>query len=377
MKFSIKQNVLQKLLATSSKAISNKVIIPILTGIKFDVSSSEIVLTGSSNNLIIVNQTSDPETFSVEEAGSFILPARYILDIVRKTTQEWINFEMIDSNLLLVHTTQTEFNLKCFDLSEYPNSYFIENESAFMIESDDLSTIINQTVFCISQNESRPALTGINFKISGKELVIVGSDSFRLSQKKIIMNPQNIISQNCIIPGKSAQELVKILSELKEPTTIKVHVSANKMLFIFNEIKLQTNLIDATYPDTARAIPEVFETEIEVDKHALLHAVDVASLLSKDIHNNIVNLAIAKDTDTIKITSLSEEIGQVKEELPIRFLKGDMLTIAINGQFIIEALRAIKAQKITVKFNDELKPFVIESEEDMNSVQLIVPLRTH
>jgi len=377
MKFSIKQSVLQKLLATSSKAISNKVIIPILTGIKFDVNTNEIVLTGSSNNLIIVNQTTDPETFSVEQPGSFILPARYILDIVRKTTEEWINFEMIDTNLLLVNTTQTEFNLKCFDLVEYPNNFFIENEPAFTIHSDDLMAIINQTVFCISQNESRPALTGINFRISGKELVIVGSDSFRLSQKKIIMNPEHIISQNCIIPGKSAQELVKILSELKDPTTIKVHVSANKMLFVFNEIKLQTNLIDATYPDTSRAIPELFETEIEVDKQALLHAVDVASLLSKDIHNNIVNLTITKDTEIIKITSLSEEIGQVKEELPIKFLKGEMLTIAINGQFIIEALRAIKAQKITVKFNDELKPFVIESEEDVNSLQLIVPLRTH
>lgn len=375
MKFSIKQSVLQKLLATSSKAISNKVIIPILTGIKFDITAKKITLTGSSNNLIIVNETTDVESFSVEKEGSFVLPARYILDIVRKTTEEWINFEMIDSNLLLVYTKQTEFNLKCFDVMEYPNTYFIENEPAFMIDAEDLAILINQTVFCVSQNESRPALTGVNFKISGKELVIVGSDSFRLSQKKIIMNPENIISQNCIVPGKSAQELVKILGELKEETQIKVHVSENKMLFVFDEIKLQTNLIDAAYPDTSRAIPELFETEIEVDKYALLHAVDVASLLSKDVHNNIVNLTIAKDT--IKISSLSEEIGQVKEELPIRFLKGNALTIAINGQFIIDALRANSAQKITLKFNDELKPFVIEAEADPDSIQLIVPLRTH
>lgn len=375
MKFTIRQDVLQKLLSTSSKAISNKVIIPILTGIKFDITSSKITLTGSSNNLIIVNDTTDIESFSVEKEGSFILPARYILDIVRKTTEEWINFEMVDTNLLLVYTNQTEFNLKCFDLIEYPNTYFIENEPSFMINSTTLSKIINQTVFCISQNESRPALTGINFKISGKELVVVGSDSFRLSQKKIIMNPENIISQNCIIPGKSAQELLKILGELKEERDIKVHVSSNKMLFVFDEIRLQTNLIDAIYPDTSRAIPELFETEIEVNKYALLHAVDVASLLSKDVHNNIVNLTITPET--IKISSLSEEIGQVKEELPIRFLKGENLTIAINGQFIIDALRTIGAQKIVLKFNDELKPFVIESEEETDLIQLIVPLRTH
>src|SRR5699024_3940346 len=137
--------------------------------------------------------------------------------------------------------------------------------------------------------------------------------------------------------------------ELKDEREVKVHVSSNKMLFVFDEIRLQTNLIDATYPDTSRAVPEVFETEIEVNKHALLHAVDVASLLSKDVHNNIVNLTITQQS--IKISSLSEEIGQVKEELPIRFIKGSDLTIAINGQFIIEALRTIPAQKIILKFN--------------------------
>lgn len=375
MKFAIKQNVLQKLLSTSSKAISNKVIIPILTGIKFDIAANQITLTGSSNNLIIVNSSTDIESFAVEKEGSFILPARYILDIVRKTAEEWINFEMVDTNLLLVHTNQTEFNLKCFDLIEYPNTYFIENEPSFTINSTDLAKIINQTVFCISQNESRPALTGVNFKISGKELVVVGSDSFRLSQKKLIMNPSNIISQNCIIPGKSAQELLKILGELKEPREVMVHVSNNKMLFIFDEIRLQTNLIDATYPDTSRAIPEIFETEIEVSKHSLLHAVDVASLLSKDVHNNIVNLIISEQT--IQIASSSEEVGKVKEELPIRFIQGKNLTIAINGQFIIDALRTIPAQKVILKFNDELKPFVIATEEEPDLIQLIVPLRTH
>ena len=375
MKFAIKQQVLQKLLATANKAISNKVIIPILTGIKFDIEKDKITLTGSSNNMTIVNYTADIEEFSVEKEGSFILPARYILDIVRKTSEEWMNFEMIDTNLLLVHTRYSEFNLKCFDLLEYPNTYFIENEASFVINSNVLTEVINQTVFCISQNESRPALTGVNFKISGKELVVVGSDSFRLSQKRLIMQPNNIISQNCIIPGKSAQELVKILGEVKEPTEIKVHVTNNKMLFIVNEVKLQTNLIDATYPDTSRAIPEVFETVIEVNKYALLHAVDVASLLSKDVHNNIVNLKIGEKT--VEITSLSEEIGNAKEELPIRFVKGKNFSIAVNGQFIIDALRTISATNVILKFNDELKPFVIQIEEDPELIQLIVPLRTH
>lgn len=353
MKFSIKQAVLQKMLATTTKAISNKIIIPILSGIKFDIADQKITITGSSNNLTIVTEFTDIEEFSVEKEGSFILPSRYISEIVRKTSEEWINFEMIDTNLLLVYTNKTEFNLKCYDLLEYPNTYFIENESSFNISSVELARIINQTVFCISQNESRPTLTGINFKISGKELVVVGSDSFRLSQKRTIMQPNEIMSQNCIIPGKTAHELQKILSDLPEDTQIKVHVSHNKMLFLINQIKIQTNLVDGTYPDTSRAIPERFETEFEINKSALLHAVDVASLLSKDVHNNIVNLNISQEQ--LEITSLSEEIGKVKEELPIRFIKGNELSIAVNGQFIIESLRSIPTEKIILKFNDELK----------------------
>jgi len=375
MKFSIKQSVLQRLLSTTTKAISNKVIIPILSGIKFEISKDKIVLTGSSNNLIIETKATDIEDFIVEQEGSFILPASYISDIVRKTTSEWLNFDMIDTNLILVYTNQTEFNLKCFDLVEYPNTYFIDNESSFIISSDVLYNIINQTVFCVSQNESRPTLTGLNFRISGNEIIVVGSDSFRLSQKIIRMTPNEIISQNCIIPGKTAQELLKLLNELKDNTEIKIHVSKNKMLFLINQIKIQTNLIDGTYPDTSRAIPELFETEIEINRAALLHAVDVASLLSKDVHNNIVNLSICDQI--LEITSLSEEIGQVKEELPIVKRKGQNLKLAVNGQFIIDSLKTIQADIIIVKFNDELKPFVIEVEDDSTMIQLIVPLRTH
>ena len=375
MKFSIKQSVLQRLLSTTTKAISNKVIIPILSGIKFEISKDKIVLTGSSNNLIIETKATDIEDFIVEQEGSFILPASYISDIVRKTTSEWLNFDMIDTNLILVYTNQTEFNLKCFDLVEYPNTYFIDNESSFIISSDVLYNIINQTVFCVSQNESRPTLTGLNFRISGNEIIVVGSDSFRLSQKIIRMTPNEIISQNCIIPGKTAQELLKLLNELKDNTEIKIHVSKNKMLFLINQIKIQTNLIDGTYPDTSRAIPELFETEIEINRAALLHAVDVASLLSKDVHNNIVNLSIRDQI--LEITSLSEEIGQVKEELPIVKRKGQNLKLAVNGQFIIDSLKTIQADIIIVKFNDELKPFVIEVEDDSTMIQLIVPLRTH
>lgn len=374
MKFSIKQAVLQKLLSTTTKAISNKIIIPILSGIKFDITKSAIILTGSSNNLTITSQDTDIENFSVEVEGSFVLPSRYISDIVRKTAEEWINFEMIDTNLLLVYTNKTEFNLKCFDLIEYPNTYYIENEPSFYIQTQELQSIISQTVFCVSHNESRPALTGLNFKISGKELVVIGSDSFRLSQKTLTMNPQNIISQNCIIPGKTAQELQKILAEVKD-NQIEIHVSSNKVLFMFDQIKLQTNLIDGTYPDTSRAIPEMFEIEVEISKSQLLHAVDVASLLSRDVHNNIVNLKL--NNNVLEISSLSEEVGKVKEELPIRMIKGNQLTIAVNGQFILDALRTIPSDQIILKFNDELKPFIVETVNDPNLIQLIVPLRTH
>lgn len=375
MKFSVKQAVLQKLLATTTKAISNKIITPILSGIKFDITDDKILLTGSSNNLMIVSEYLHKDDFNVDTAGSFILPSRYISEIVRKTTEEWIHFEMIDTNLLLVSTRNAEFNLNCFNLQEYPNTYFIDNETSFTIDSTLLYEIINQTVFCISQNESRPVLTGINFRISGKELVVVGSDSFRLAQKKTFIKPNDIMSQNLIIPGKTAHELAKILNELKEPTTVKIHVSPNKLLFKFNNLKIQTNLVDGNYPETARAIPENFETEIQIDKALLLHAVDVASLLSRDVHNNIVNLKI---TDTfMEISSLSEEVGKVKEELPLVMSKGKPFTIAVNAQFIIDSLKIIVSETVNLKFNDGTKPFIIETSDDPSLIQLVVPLKTH
>lgn len=374
MKFSIKQAALQQLLNTTTKAISNKVIIPVLSGIKFDVEHSKIRLTGSSNTLTITDQVIDIESFNVETAGSFVLPSKYISDIVRKTRDEWINFEIMDTNLLYLYTSTTEFTLKCFDISEYPNTHFIENEASFVMKIEELRTIINQTIFCVSTNASRPPLTGINFKISGRELIATGSDSFRLSQKETQILPTEIISNNIIIPEKSASELNKLLAEV-EDEDITIHVSNNKMLFIFDSIKIQTNLIEGKYPDTSRAIPQNFEIEIEVARQLLLQAVDLATLLSRDVHNNIVTLTI--EGDNLNISSLSEEVGQAKEDLAINVIKGADFKIAVNGQFIIDALRSTQSKVVTLKFNDEFKPFIIDSIETPDLVQLIVPLRTH
>lgn len=374
MKFSIKQSAMQQLLNTTIRAISNKVIIPVLSGIKFDIKKDVITLTGSSNTLTITDETNDIESFNVEEEGTFVLPSKYIADIVRKTRDEWINFEMIDSNLLLVHTQNTEFSLKCFDMNEYPNTYFIENEASFLIDTQNLRTIINQTIFCVSTNASRPPLTGVNFKISGNELVATGSDSFRLAQKLTTMQPSDIISNNIIIPEKTASELYKILGEI-EDENVKIHVSDNKILFIFDSIKMQTNLIEGKYPDTSRAIPTEFAIEVEVPRVALLQAVDLATLLSRDVHNNIVTLTV--QDNNLNISSLSEEVGQVKEDIQITTLKGSDFKISVNGQFILDALRSTDTKLITLKFNDEFKPFIIESSEEPDLVQLIVPLRTH
>lgn len=374
MKFTIKRQTLQKLLSTSSKAISNKIIIPILSGIKFDITKDKIALTGSSNVFTILAEDTDIESFHVENEGSFILPAKYIVEIIRKMNDEWINFETIDTNLITVSTEKAEFTLKCLPIEDYPKFYFIENEAYFTTSIQGLKQSLNETSFCVSQNESRPALTGINFQLEGKNLILTGSDSFRLSQKKMTIATNEPIEKNCIIPGKTAQELLKLMNDSFDQE-IKIHFSDNKFLFAFDQIKVQTNLVEGKYPETTKAIPQTFAFDIKLQKEMLLHSVDLASLLSREIHNSIVNFNVEKNT--LEVSSLSEEVGKVWEKVDIQNPSQQQLKLAVNGQFVLDALKVIDSEMIYLKFNNELMPFVIMSEQQEDLLQVIVPLRTH
>lgn len=372
MNFKISKSIFYSSLAIVNKAISLHSPIPALSGIKIDVYNDHIALTGSDSNIsirkIIKNDENDP-IFDVFEEGSIVIDARYLLEIVRKIDSDKITIEIIDGSLTKFSGLSSEYKINGTKSYEYPNIDFSANNDYIEFDSDVLTELVSQTSFAASDKETRPVLTGVNFKSDGSQLNVVATDSYRLAKKRLNMSINNQF--DITIPAKSISEVIKIIDNEE---TVKMAISNNKVQFIVNGTTIQTRLIDGLYPDTSRLIPTDFSSQLIIDSKDILNAIDRASLIKND-GISIVKLSV--NQHELIISSSSQEIGSSTEKLENFQYEGEPFEISFSGKYAFDAIRALNSIEIMIKFTEKMKPFIITSTSDDSVTQLILPVRTH
>ena len=370
MQFRILRTELLNGLNKVSRAVSNKSPLPVLTGIKFVLNENALILTGSDSDISIeVTIEKNEKKLQIMQTGSIVLSGHYISEIVRKIESEYIDVEIVDGTLTRIKGDRSEFNLNGIKSIDYPKIDLSKHGEHFTIDSLLLKTIINQTVFATSDKETRPILTGVNFRAFQGELSCIATDSYRLAKKTVPVD--ETLRFNITIPAKSLNEISKIIEKVED---IDIYVSERKLLFALDNIIIQTRLIDGAFPDTSRLIPTEFSYDLRIDSRDLLNAIDRASLLATE-SNNIVKLSMSNEQ--VLITSKSQEIGSVEEDLSSAFFTGEPLNISFSSKYVSDAIRAISEPKIKILFTGEMKPFIIKNEEDDSLFQLVLPVRTY
>ena len=371
MKIKIKKDLLLDHLNKVSKALSTKNLIPALAGIKFDLSKNGLTLTASDNDITIETFISKNDDLNIIETGSVIIQGKYILDIVRKIQDEIINLEVFDETKIIISTENSEYNLNGINKRDYPNINLEQNKNPIIISSKDFKKMINQTSFATSTDESRPQLTGINFKIIKDELECNATDSYRLARKVIKLKKETDEAYNIIVPSKNLQELVKIIDDEE----IELHIFNNKILFKSKDTLFQSRLINGSYPNTSNLLPKDSLLKIEVNINDLYNVIDRVSILTSDKEKNIVSLET--DKDTLIMRSSSVEIGRVEEKMNIKKENDKEIKISFSAKFMMEALRTFDGDEATINFVGEINPIIIKDNEDENLIQLVLPIRTY
>ena len=374
MKIKIKKELLLENLNKVSKAISTKNLIPILSGIKFDLTKEGLILTASDNDITI--QTfipADNKDMEIEKEGSIIIQGKYVLDIVRKLPDEFINIEVIDELKILIYAENREFNLNGINQKEYPNVALENSKNFVKINTKLFKTIINQTAFATSTDESRPILTGINIKITGDILECSATDSYRLAKKQAKLNEIAGETYNIIIPGKNIVEFMKILNEGNEE--LEIHIFSNKVLFKQNNLLFQSRLVSGNYPNVNNLIPSDSFLKITANLSNLYDVIDRASILTSDKEKNIVTLETNKNL--LIVRSSSAEIGRVEEKMNITKDNEEEIKISFSAKYMMDALRSFEGDTVELAFEGEVKPIIIKDVEDPNLTQLVLPIRTY
>lgn len=369
MKFRINRLKLLNALSKTTKAVSIRSPLPVLTGIKFDLQPDGLILTGSDSDITIQTKIETSDDLVIEQTGGVVLNSRYILEIVRKIDSDEISLEIIDGSLTRISGATSKFDLNGNDVIDYPRIDLSKTGTKVLINAFTLKDVITQTKFAASEKEHKPILTGINFKAANNQLEVTATDSYRLAKKVVPLDDE--LTFNITIPQKSLDEIAKII---ERDDLIEMYVSDRKVLYVFDNNIIQTRLIDGTFPDTNRLIPESFDYELDIDTHYLLNAIDRVSLLNNE-QNNIIKLDMSNEK--VILSSYMQEIGSVEEILDRSFYKGDSLSISFSSKYATDALRAFNEPKVKILFTGAMKPFIVKDYEKNDLIQLVLPVRTY
>ena len=311
--------------------------------------------------------------FKIDSDGSIIISGKYILDIVRKLPDEYINIEVVDDLKILIYTDNSEFNLNGISESEYPNVGLEESKKKIDMKAGTLKAIVNQTAFATSNEESKPVLTGINFNIVGDVLECNATDSYRLARKVVKLEKVSDENYNIVIPSRNLVEYTKILGDDEE--VIELHIFNNKVLFKNGNLKFESRLINGAYPNTSNLLPEDSMLVVSTNLNDFYNVIDRVSILTSDKEKNIVTLETQGNTLILKSSSV--EIGRVEEKMTINKNNDDDIKISFSAKYMMDALKSFSTETVDLNFVGEIKPILIKSSEDDTLTQLVLPIRTY
>ncbi|QBO36261.1 DNA polymerase III subunit beta [Periweissella cryptocerci] len=375
MKFTVNRTAFIKELNDVSRAIAARTTIPVLTGLKLVADANGLTLTGSDSDISIETTLSiadETASLNIEDTGAIVLPARFFSEIVKQLPDQTMTVEITSGFQTTITSGSALFTINGLDANTYPHLPEIESTNSVSLSADTLRQIISQTVIAVSNQESRPILTGVHFSFNGNEFAAVATDSHRLSQRRVTLDAANVNKADLIIPGKSLNELAKMLENVE---TVEMQVTENQVLFSLGKTLFYSRLLEGNYPDTTRLIPTESDIQVTFNATELLAAINRASLLSHESRNNVVKLEISETGS--KITGNSPDVGQVEEALNVKNYDGNALEISFNPDYMKDALRSFGNIDIEVSFTTSLRPFILTPVENKESfIQLITPVRT-
>lgn len=345
------------------KAVSTKSTLQILEGILLGA-SEEFKLTG--NDLEIGIECYVQADIQIQ--GSIVLNSKMFGDIVRRLPDSEVSIEVLPNNLVIIECENSHFELKGMPSDNYPALPLIKKENAFIIKQKTVRDMIRQTLFAVSIDENRPILTGSLLECKESNVTFASIDGFRLALRKCTIENENK-SFSVVIPGKTLNEIVKILQPIDDE--ISIYSTQNQILFDIGKCKVVSRLLEGEYLNYNSIIPKEFETKVRVNTKEILSSLERAHLITAEEKKYPVKFNVL---DEKIIISSNTEIGAVREEVRVD-ITGNRLDIGFNPRYFIEALKVIEDEEIDIYFTSSIGPCTIRPIENEEYAYMILPVR--
>ena len=365
MKFSCEKALLQSAISTASRAVSPKSSIPALEGILLEA-QSELRLTGY--NLETGIRTIVPA--DIQESGSLVLSARLFGDIIRKLPDDIVVFSS-ENYTVNIKCGMSEFNILATDPEEFPELPTVEYQNSLDMSQEKLKSMISQTLFAVSDNESRPIHTGSLFEVEGQGLTIVSVDGYRLALRhEEIDKKEGADAFSFVVPGAALSEVEKICDHVDEAASVTQ--GARHVMFKVGDTMLVARRLEGEFLAYRQAVPRNNPIRIEGDTRSLIASIDRVSLIISDKLKSPLRCVF--EENLLKISTRTA-IGDARDECAVDG-DGGGLEIGFNNKYLMDALKAAPADRVRLELSTGVSPCVILPDDDSeNFLYMVLPVR--
>jgi DNA polymerase-3 subunit beta len=370
MRATIDKPGLAKALAHVASVVERRNTIPILSNVLLSADANALELTATDLDIELVEMVA----CSTEGDGAITVPAHMFYDIVRKLPEGDIELTRdAEQERLVITSGPAQFSLQTLPADDFPALSVEDLGHAFKLSAPDLKRLLEKTRFAISTEETRYYLNGIylhEVEEDGKPtLRAVATDGHRLAQLDLPLPSGAKGMPGVIVPRKTVLELSKLVED--EDGEVSIELSESKIRVSAGRVVLTSKLIDGTFPDYERVIPQGNDKRLEVDNDTFAQAVDRVSTLSSD-KGRAVKLALDKGKLTLSVNN--PESGSATEELPVEY-GHDPLEIGFNARYLLDISGQLEGDTAEFYLADPGSPTMVRDAKDPSALYVLMPMR--
>ncbi|MBQ5316732.1 MAG: DNA polymerase III subunit beta [Oscillospiraceae bacterium] len=364
MIFKCKQKELNETLNNVTRAVPQKSPMQALEGVKMYINNNDLELTGYDLEIGIKT------TINVksEDHGEFVVNARIFSDIIRKMPDDEISVEVDEKLKVTIKGQKAEYNILALTADDYPSIPDIDKSDFFEFPQPVIKNMINQTIFAVSQNDSKPILKGELFDIENGLFTLVAIDGFRLAIRREKIDTDDRF--NFVVKAKALSELTKLLSD-NEDSKVNVYVTRKHVVFDLNGYMLITRLLEGEFHNYRGSVPANHNTEVIINTRDVTDMLERCMLIIVEHTKAAVRCVIGNGE--IKV-SCSTSLGNFSDSCSAD-ITGDMTEIGFNCKYFIEALKATESDKVKLQLGGNLAPMKIVPLDGDDYTFLLLPVR--
>lgn len=373
MKITVDSELLADALEEASKAISNKAINPILSGFLIRANESGVDITGKDDRVTIQSYIPG-EHVDIIRQGSVVFP-KLFQEIIKKINGE-VLIDVNDKFEASITSKNKEVEIVGLDPSEFPKTPEIDRDETVSISGEDLKDWIKKTSFAVSTDDKARILAGVNVILGDGKIKMLATDRNRLARiEKEIETPD---LGSTVVEGRGLTDLEKIIQDKDDVEFGFSKSVSGDVIYVFvrtDRFTFYSRVLEGEFPDAERLVRSAKTiAELKVNKKEFMQSIDLIYTLAREEKNSAVRLSVTENE--VLMNGKGKVMGKASESIFPKSFSGEPFKISLNAKYMIEALKAIESNEVTVRFNGKMSPVILQGDESEGSLYVVLPYRT-